>query len=54
MQGHIVTIRDSWFYGIIYAWEPTDIKVLTRAPMFGKLLPFNNDTSNSNKKVLCR
>jgi hypothetical protein len=54
MQSHIGTIRDSRSYGIISAWAPNGTKVLTRAPMFGKPLPFNNDTSSSSKKVLCR
>jgi hypothetical protein len=27
--------------------------VLTRVPMFGKSLPFNNDTSSGSEKVLC-
>jgi hypothetical protein len=26
-------------------------KVLTRAPMFGKSLPLNNDTSSNNEEV---
>ena len=53
MQSHIGTIRDSWSYGITYAWEPNGTIFLTREPMFGKPLPLNNDTSNSSKKVLC-
>jgi hypothetical protein len=37
----------------IYAWESNGAKDLTRAPMFSKSLPFNNDTSNCTKKVVC-
>jgi hypothetical protein len=54
MQIHIRIIRDSWSYGIISSWAPNDIKVINRAPMFGKPLPLNNDTSSSSKKFLCR
>jgi hypothetical protein len=53
MQSHIRTIRNSWSYGITFPWAPNGIKVLTRAPMFGRDIPLNNDTSSSNKKVLC-
>jgi hypothetical protein len=53
MQSHIITIRNSRSYGINFPWEPNDIKVLTRAPMFGMDLPHNNDTSSSSNKVLC-
>jgi hypothetical protein len=54
MQSHIVTIRDSRSNGKIYAWAPNGTKVLTRVPMFGKSLPFTNDTSSSRNKVPCR
>jgi hypothetical protein len=54
MQCHIGTIRDSQTYGVIFAWAPNEKSVLTRVPMFGKSLPLNNDTSSSNKKVMCR
>jgi hypothetical protein len=52
-QRHIRTIRDSQTYGVISSWAPNDKSVLTRIPMFGKSLPFNNDTSSSNKMVMC-
>jgi hypothetical protein len=54
MQIHIGTIRNSWSYGITSTWAPNGIEVLTRAPMFGKPLPINNDTSSNSKKFLCR
>jgi hypothetical protein len=31
---------------IISAWAPNEAGDLTRAPMFGKSLPFDNDTSS--------
>jgi hypothetical protein len=49
----IGAIRTHGLYGIIFAWAPDGIEVLTKEPMFGKPLPFNNDTSNSSRKVLC-
>jgi hypothetical protein len=54
MQIHIKTIRDSQSYIITFAWAPNGIEVITRTPLFGKLLPLNNDTSSISKKVLCR
>jgi hypothetical protein len=53
MQSHIGTIRDSRYYGKISTWAPDNTNVLTREPMFSKTLPFNNDTSNSGRKVSC-
>ena len=53
-QSHIRTIRDSQTYGVTFAWAPNDKSVLTRVPMFGKSLPFNNDTSIDKDKVSCR
>jgi hypothetical protein len=54
-QSHIGTIRDSRsLWNNLSAWAPDGTKVLTRAPMFGKPLPFTNDTSSSSKEVLCR
>jgi hypothetical protein len=38
----------------ISAWAPNGEEDLTRVPMFGKSLPFDNDTSYSRWKVLCR
>jgi hypothetical protein len=50
----ILVIRDSRSYRRIFAWELNGTKVLTREPMFGKYLPFNNNTSISKKEVFCR
>jgi hypothetical protein len=54
MKSHIKTIRNSWSYGITFSWVPNGTKVLTRVPMLGKPLPLNNNTSSSNKNVMCR
>jgi hypothetical protein len=53
MKSHIITIRNSRSYGINFPREPNNIKVLTRAPMFGMDMALNNDTSSSSNKVLC-
>ena len=50
---YIRTIKDSRTYGVTSAWAPNDKSVITRVPMFGKSLPFINDTSSTNEKVLC-
>jgi hypothetical protein len=36
----------------IFAWAPNEVEDLTWVPMFGKSLPFDNDTSSSGKKVM--
>jgi len=53
MKSNIETIRDSLTYGVNFAWAPNGKSVLTRAPMFCKSLPFNNDTYSSSEKALC-
>ena len=53
MQGHIGTIRDSQIYEVTSTWATNGKSVLTRVPMFGKSLPFNNDTSSGNEEVMC-
>jgi hypothetical protein len=53
MQIHIETIMDSQTYGVTSAWALNGKRFLTRVPMFGKSLPFNNDTSSDSEKVLC-
>jgi hypothetical protein len=50
----ILAIRDSRSYGKISAWAPNGTELLTRAPMFGKSLPFTNDMSSSRHKVFYR
>jgi hypothetical protein len=38
----------------ISAWAPNEAEDLTRAPMFGKSLPLDNDMSYNRWRVMCR